>query len=219
MRLLKAITAMIAGGVLWLGVGLSTYALQAPPAKKPATEPAKAPVKQAPAAQKQAPPAKKSASGPTKQAAPAKTAPPKKSPAASTTAPPAQEPTAAAGQAAESPLMSPGNRRDPFSALVSSKRGTGQQTPEMTCRAPGKGSVVIDTMRVDGLVRSAEGMIAAVRTPQGRVYFLREGDRLCDGRVERITMEGITLRQSSRDAFGKAVERPVSKRLFPSAGE
>ncbi len=192
MRLLKAILMITAGGALLLGGGVSTQASQAPPAKK--SEPKKAPA-QAPAK---------------KAAAPAKTTQPAQSDAG--------EKASSASQASDSPLMSPGNRRDPFAALVSNK-ATGKQAPEVTCRAPGKGSVVIDTMRLDGLVRSGDRMIAAVRTPQGRVYFLYEGDRLCDGRVERITMEGMTLRQSSRDAFGRGVDRPVTKRLFPSAGE
>jgi len=205
MRLLKAMMAMVAGSAMALGSG-GVFAQAAPPAKKSAAEPTKQtppPAKQAPAPAKKAP-ARKAAAPAVKPAEPA---------------PSAGADATAAAQKDASPNMSPGNRRDPFAALVSSGRGNQKQTPEVTCRAPGKGSVVIDTMRLDGLVRSAEGMIAAVRTPQGRVYFLREGDRLCDGRVERITLDGMTLRQSSRDAFGRGIDRPVNKRLFPSVGE
>jgi len=206
MRLLKVMLAMVAGSAVALG-GASASALhQTPPAKK---SPA-APAKSTPAPAKQNPVPAKKVQAPAKQAAaPAPNAPPAK-----TAAPPGD----AAAQISVSPEMSPGNRRDPFAALISSRRGPAQ-APEITCRAPGKGSIVIDTMKLDGLVRSGEGMIAAVHTPQGRAYFLREGDKLCDGRVERITMEGMTLRQSSRDAFGRGVDRPVNKRLFPSAGE
>lgn len=212
MRSLKLLIAMVAGGAIALASGgaCSANAMQAPPAKKsPAgqTGKAPAPTKQATAPAKQAPAPRQTA--PSKAATPA----------------PAEKPSGpvsageGAAQISVSPEMSAGNRRDPFRALVAGGRANQRQTPEVTCRAPGKGSIAIDTMRLDGLVRSGEGMIAAVRTPQGRVYFLREGDKLCDGRVERITLEGVTLRQTSRDAFGRGVERPVSKRLFPSAGE
>jgi len=78
---------------------------------------------------------------------------------------------------------------------------------------------VIATMRLDGVVRAPSGMIAVVSNPQQRVYFLREGDRLFDGRVEKIVMDAMTLREMSKDAFGKPLERVVTKRLYPSAGE
>jgi Tfp pilus assembly protein PilP len=56
-------------------------------------------------------------------------------------------------------------------------------------------------------------MVAVISTPQGRVYFVREGQRLYDGIVERITLDGIVLRERGQDAFGKPIERLVSKRL------
>ena len=204
MRLLKAMLTLAAGVALAAGAqATSAQAKQAAPPAKKTTEPAK---QTAPA--KQTPPAKQSPA-PTKA-----TQPPAPAPSA-----PAGGAATTAAQISVSPEMSPGGRRDPFAALISKARTGQRTTPEVVCRAPGKGSIAIDTMRLDGLVRSGEGMIAAVRTPQGRVYFLREGDRLCDGRVSRITMEGLTLVQSSRDAFGRGVDRPVTKRLFPSAGE
>jgi hypothetical protein len=51
------------------------------------------------------------------------------------------------------------------------------------------------------------------------VYFAREGDRLYDGDVEKIGLDGVTFRQNSKDAFGKLVERVVTKRLYARAGE
>jgi Tfp pilus assembly protein PilP len=133
-------------------------------------------------------------------------------PKAAPQAKPAEPSTEAAGAD-----LQVGTRRDPFASLIGGR--TTQDRPETVCRAPGKGGIVVETMVVDGIARSASAVIAVVRTPQQRVYFLREGDRLCDGRVERITLEGLTLRQTSRDVFGKPIERIVSKRIFPSAGE
>ena len=68
---------------------------------------------------------------------------------------------------------------------------------------------MVATLRVDGIVRSPNGMIAVVSNPQMRVYFLREGDHLYDGEVEHITMEGVSFHQTGKDAFGKPVEREV----------
>jgi type IV pilus assembly protein PilP len=76
---------------------------------------------------------------------------------------------------------------------------------------PGKAGLIIGSLRVDGVVRGPNGMIAIVSNPQGRVYFLREGDRLYDGVVLRITMTNISFRESGKDPFGRPVERDVNK--------
>jgi hypothetical protein len=84
---------------------------------------------------------------------------------------------------------------------------------------PGKAGLMIGTLRIDGLVRGPNGMIAVVSNPQQRVYFLHEGDRIFDGQVTRITMEAISFQQRGRDAFGNALEREVTRRLYPNPGE
>lgn len=108
-------------------------------------------------------------------------------------------------------------RRDPFEPLVSAQRPGGRAMPDRL--PPGKAGLVISTLRIDGIVRAPSGMIVVVSNPQQRVYFLREGDRLYDGSVEQITMDAVTFRESSKDPFGKPIERQVIKRLYPSVGE
>jgi hypothetical protein len=106
------------------------------------------------------------------------------------------------------------SKRDPFLPLVNTKKeGGGEHLP------PGKAGLVISTVRIDGTVRMTSGMIAVVTNPDQRVYFIREGDRLYDGEVEKIGLDGVTFRENSKDAFGKSVERSVTKRIYPSAGE
>jgi len=121
----------------------------------------------------------------------------------------------AAAAAKEAASAAPARRRDPFEPLVG--QGGGVEIP--TALPPGKAGLMVGTIRLDGLVRAPNGMIAVVTNPQQRVYFLREGDQLYNGQVERITMEAITLREQGKDAFGKPFQRVVSKRLYPSAGE
>ena len=127
--------------------------------------------------------------------------------------PKAQAP--AATEAAKEPAATI-SRRDPFEPLVSRQRPGGESLAHLP---PGKAGLVIGTLRVDGIVRAPNGMIAVVTNPQQRVYFLREGDRLYNGRVERITRDGVSFHESGKDAFGKPLEREVTKRLYPSAGE
>jgi hypothetical protein len=107
------------------------------------------------------------------------------------------------------------NKRDPFVALISEKKegGNAQHLP------PGKAGLVIASVRVDGTVQAPSGMIAVVSNPEQHVYFIREGDRLYDGDVEKIGLDGVTFKENSKDAFGHEVERMVTKRIYPTAGE
>jgi len=114
--------------------------------------------------------------------------------------------------AADHPI---GPRRDPFDPLV----GKEKAGPAPENLPPGKAGLQITTLRLDGVVRGPNGMIAVVSNPQQRVYFLRDGDRLYDGDVEHITLEGLSFHQAGTDPFGKPVEREVTKQLYPTSGE
>jgi len=108
-----------------------------------------------------------------------------------------------------------GARRDPFLPLVTERREAGN----LEHLPPGKAGLVITTLRVDGTVSSQEGMLAVLSNAEQHVYFVREGDQLYDGRVDKIGLDGVTFRQNSKDAFGKPVERMLTKRIYASAGE
>lgn len=145
---------------------------------------------------------------------------PKANPAAATTktvSAPAAQPKAAPA-VAEVPEVSHAARRDPFDPLVGKVKDTASGGPQGPLPA-GKPGLVVATLRIDGIVKGTGGMIAIVSNPQMRVYFLREGDHLYDGAVEHITMEGVSFHETGKDAFGKAMEREVTKRLYPTPGE
>ena len=146
-------------------------------------------------------------------AAPA-TAPAKKSPGHKKAAAGKAAAAAPADQAAAgTKTLTATGRRDPFLPLVNDTKPGGPPLP------PGKAGLVVATVHIDGTVRSPEGMLAVVSNPDQRVYFLREGDRLYDGDVEKIGLDGVTFKENSKDAFGKPVEKLVTKRIYPSAGE
>jgi hypothetical protein len=145
-------------------------------------------------------------SGSWAQTAPAKKTTHKKSTAAGAASAPA------AGAPAK-PTIAETGKRDPFLPLVNSNKPGGPPLP------PGKAGLVVATVQVTGTVSSPNGMLAVVANPDQRVYFLREGDKLYDGDVEKIGLDGVTFKENSKDAFGKPVERTVTKRIYPSAGE
>src|SRR5216684_590005 len=168
----------------------------APAATKPAAKPPAVAAKPGPQAAKPAPAAKRTA----KKAAPKKA--PKPTASASTKPAPEKEPRIA--------------RRDPFESLIGGTRGGGPKEP----LPQGKAGLQVSTLRLDGVVRAPNGMIAVVSNPQARTYFLREGDQLYDGSVEKITMDGVSFHELGKDAFGKPVERQVNKRIYStSSGE
>ncbi len=122
-------------------------------------------------------------------------------------------PAGAPKAAAESELKAA--RRDPFESLVARSQSKGASN-----LPPGIRGLQVSTLRLDGIVRAPNGMIAVVSNPQARTYFLREGDHLYDGSVEKITMDGVSFHEEGKDAFGKPVERQVNKRIYStSAGE
>jgi Pilus assembly protein, PilP len=142
----------------------------------------------------------------------AQTAPVKKSTHKKSSAPAAAKAAPEAG-AAGKPVIADTGKRDPFMPLVNEHKTGGPPLP------PGKAGLVVATVQVTGTVSSPNGMLAVVSNPDQRVYFLREGDKLYDGDVEKIGLDGVTFKENSKDAFGKYVERTVTKRIYPSAGE
>jgi Tfp pilus assembly protein PilP len=148
------------------------------------------------------------------QSAPAKNAARKAKAASSKTAAPAA--SSEAGKNDPAPAVKSEAvtaKRDPFQPLVSDTKPSHGPLP------PGKAGLIIGTVHVDGTVKSPSGMMAVVSNEERRVYFIREGDKLYDGDVEKIGLDGVTFKENSKDAFGKPVERMVTKRIYQSAGE
>ena len=188
----------------------------APQAAKPAAAPASgtqskpaAPAAHKPGATAAKPAAPKTAA--TKPSKPAAKPVPKQTAKKST--PRAAKPAASATPATDKEIRVA--KRDPFESLIGREQGGGPKGP----LPPGKAGLQVGTLRLDGIVRAPNGMIAVVSNPQSRTYFLREGDQLYDGRVEKIAMDGVSFHEVGKDAFGKPVERQVNKRIYASAGE
>jgi Tfp pilus assembly protein PilP len=190
---------LAAAGIGARAQGKPTSSASATTAQAKATGVAKPPVSQVAAA--------KPAAKPVKKAAVKKAAVKKAEKSAATPSGAAGAPTDAEVKAA---------RRDPFESLVGRQKSQADAAKNLP---PGKAGLQVESLRLDGIVRAPNGMIAVVTNPQMRTYFLREGDQLYDGRVEKIAMDGVSFHELGKDAFGKPVERQVDKRIYSSAGE
>ncbi len=112
-------------------------------------------------------------------------------------------------------LPESGHGRDPFEALIrpSDPNAAHANLP------PGIAGLQVATLRLEGMVKTPDGMMAVVANPQESVYFLHDGDHVYDGVVEKIGIDDVTFRQESKDAFGRTIDRDVSRRLYPIAGD
>ena len=94
--------------------------------------------------------------------------------------------------------------RDPFVSSVST-------APEAAvCTSGGKRCLMINRIKLKGVVRSESGFIAVVVNAANRAYFLRENDPLMNGYVVRVTSNGVTFKETSRDRTGHSVTRDVT---------
>jgi hypothetical protein len=222
-NLLLVVAVVIAAGVLASAAG--------PPAEAPVNTPglhtAKATPASAPALYREgtaqattpAPPSVGPAALPAKQRSVKPVGQKKKEPASATPSrPPAAvakretKPPEAEKEKVGFPLPPISARRDPF-------RNPMLVETSPVSLPPGKAGLIISQLRVDGLVRAPSGMLAVVTNTSRRTYFLREGDQLYDGSVQRITSESVVFQENTKDMFGRAITREVVKRLYPTAGE
>jgi Tfp pilus assembly protein PilP len=106
----------------------------------------------------------------------------------------------------------PQGRRDPFQSLVgpAPKLQPGQ-------RPPGVPGFLIDEMKLQGVVRTRQGLVAMVNGPDNKGYLIHVGDKVLDGEVIRITPLSVVFRQEVNDPTSIERYREVVKDLTPEA--
>lgn len=115
--------------------------------------------------------------------------------------PPTAEPTAPE-------FLKASNARDPFLSPIQT-----EAEHQPACTSTGKRCLVIDRIRLQGVVRADSGFIAVVVNAANRTFFLRENDPLWNGYVLRITNNAVTFRETGKDRFGRPTSREVTKTL------
>lgn len=105
----------------------------------------------------------------------------------------------------------PQGRRDPFRSLIGpAPRLAGGQRPE------GVPGFMIDEMKLQGIFKTRQGFTAMINGPDNKGYLIRQGDKVFDGEVIRITATAVVFRQEVNDPTRIERYREVVKDLAPS---
>jgi type IV pilus assembly protein PilP len=114
--------------------------------------------------------------------------------------------------AADTYRYDPQGRRDPFQSLVgpAPKLQPGQ-------RPAGVPGFLIDEMKLQGVVRTRQGLVGLINGPDNKGYLIRVGDKVLDGEVIRITQSSVVFRQEVNDPTRIERYREVVKDLSPDS--
>ena len=108
----------------------------------------------------------------------------------------------------------PQGRRDPFRSLVGpSPKVSRENAP------PGPPGFLIDELDLSGVVRTGQGLVAMVNGPDNNSYLLRQGDKVFDGEVVRITANSVVFRQEVNDPTLIERFREVVKEIEQSSAK
>lgn len=108
----------------------------------------------------------------------------------------------------------PQGRRDPFRSLVGpSPKVSRENAP------PGPPGFLIDEMDLQGVVRTRQGLVAMVNGPDNNGYLLKQGDKVFDGEVIRITSSSVVFRQEVNDPTRIERFREVVKEIEQSGAK
>lgn len=104
----------------------------------------------------------------------------------------------------------PGNRRDPFKSLL-----VARDRPEFRGPRPeGIPGLLIDEIRLTGIIRTQRGYVAQVKAAnQGKSYLLKAGDQVYDGDVVDINGTEVVFKQIVQDPTALKPYREVVKTL------
>jgi Tfp pilus assembly protein PilP len=104
-----------------------------------------------------------------------------------------------------------GARRDPFVNPV--RQVTADNAPPPASLPPGIAGLLIGQANLVGVLKTASGMKAMVVASGNRTFFLKENDKVYNGRVTKITADSLVFEESVLDPLGQLVKREVVKKL------
>ena len=130
---------------------------------------------------------------------------------------PGGEPSASAAKPADTTApggyhYDPGKRRDPFVNLLIGR------TLGKPNRKPGVQGMLISEVDLKGIVKDSQGFTAMLAAPDHKVYFVRVGVDLADGKVINITQTKVVFRQEIKDPLTLKPYRDIEKSLVPGEG-
>jgi type IV pilus assembly protein PilP len=108
----------------------------------------------------------------------------------------------------------PQGRRDPFQSLIGPK-----QVLQPGQRPPGVPGFLIDELKLQGVLKTKQGLVVMVTAPDNKGYLIRIGDKVLDGEVIRITNSSVVFRQEVNDPTRIERYREVVKDVAPEAAK
>lgn len=100
-------------------------------------------------------------------------------------------------------------KRDPF---IPPMKKQDPNAPPVILPAGNLG-LVVGQANLVGVAKSPKGMIAMVAGPNGKTYFLKENDKVYNGRVAKITADSMVFEETVIDPIGRTSQREVIKKL------
>lgn len=108
----------------------------------------------------------------------------------------------------------PQGRRDPFQSLIGPK-----QVLQPGQRPAGVPGFLVDELKLQGVLKTRQGLVAMVNAPDNKGYLIRVGDKVLDGEVIRITNSSVVFRQEVNDPTRIERYREVVKDIAPEAAK
>jgi Tfp pilus assembly protein PilP len=105
----------------------------------------------------------------------------------------------------------PSGRRDPFVSLM--RRGSDSERATAGPRAPGLAGLTADEITIKGTLASQGGFVAIVQGADNKTYIVHSGDKLLDGTIQTIAVNGMVIQQQVTDPLSKQKVREVRKVL------
>jgi type IV pilus assembly protein PilP len=105
----------------------------------------------------------------------------------------------------------PAGRRDPFTSLVGA--GPGTDSGMGLRRGEGAAGIAVEELTVRGVMQSRNGMTAMIQGPDKKTYVVHVGDKLADGVIKAVTLQGLVIVQEVNDPLSLVKQREVTKRL------
>lgn len=127
-------------------------------------------------------------------------------------APASQVPAAPAPPPAEPYSYNPEGRRDPFLSLVL----RGAQPVGSGKHVEGLSGLTTAEAMLSGILQSRGAFVALVKGPDGRTFQAHANDKLADGTIRSITLQGMVIMQEVNDPLSLVKVKEVRKGLRAS---
>ncbi len=105
----------------------------------------------------------------------------------------------------------PDGRRDPFTSAIGI--GAPTDTRPGSRRGDGVAGIAVAELTVRGVVQSRNQITAMIEGADKKTYVVHAGDKLADGVIKAVTLQGLVIVQEVNDPLSLVKQREVTKRL------